>query len=153
MSTTSTIVGVLLVLASTSARAEPPQQPDTPTAYLAALATANSFLSAWSRRDPQSGLAAMCEKVASPSGAEMSRAAETDLLSQYVRGLSNPHHHAFEVGRGRETADGRFTFPVVLYELYTGAPNGFSTASDLTVALVGNRWCVASLPRTTEAVD
>ena len=132
---------------------EPPVPPETSASYLEALRVADSFLAAWVRRDPQSGVALMCEEIATPTGAKVKRSTEASWLSQYMRGLSNPHHQAFEVGAGKEIRAGYFSFPVTLYELYTGEPKGYRTTGDLGIALDGNRWCVATLPRSTEVTE
>lgn len=152
MKATIAVIALLLAPASHPV-AEAGGQSKPAAAYLEALRAANSFLAAWMRRDPQSGIALMCENLLTPNGDEIQRSAETSWLSQYMSGLSNPHHQAFEVDAGIEAEPSLFRFPVTLYELYSGEPQGLRSTSDLGIALREGRWCVAQLPRTTEVRD
>src|SRR5436309_15021895 len=98
------------------------QRPTAATAdYVAALSVANQFLHAWIQRDQSPGIQLMSPRLRSSPAADKSGEVGS-WLEQYMSGLSNPHHVAFEIGQGRSVAKGRFEFPVVLYEWADGEP-------------------------------
>jgi hypothetical protein len=86
-------------------------------AYLETLQTANAFLWAWLTRDADGGLQLLSDRLRTQINDE-------SWLRQFVVGLSNLHHQAFEIGHGRQQTPSRYAFPVTLYELYTGEPTG-----------------------------
>jgi hypothetical protein len=110
-----------------------------PAAYLEALQTANAFLWAWLTRDADGGLRLISDRL-------RSKINDDSWVRQFMVGLSNPHHQAFEISHGRRQTSSRYAFPVILYELYDGEPMGASYRGILEVAKQGNVWRVDRLP-------
>ena len=79
--------------------------------------------------------------------------AEETWLRQFMSGLSNPHHQAFEIGRGRRISANRYLFPVVLYEHYTGETSGDRFQGTLEVVNDQGKWVVDRLPKSSEMQD
>ena len=63
-------------------------------------------------------------------------------------GVSNPHHHSFEIGPGKIMSHDRLSFPIVLYEHYTGEAKAFRYKSKIEVVREGDVWRVDRLPTT-----
>ena len=78
--------------------------------YVQVLATADQFMCAWQRRDHKAGVALTSPRL---------QASAKEHLTQFITGLSNPRHVAFEIGPGRNVNPGQIAFEVRLYELYT----------------------------------
>jgi hypothetical protein len=117
---------------------------ESPSAdFLDALRTANAFLWAWVSRDAENGYRLMSERLRAQVGDE-------SWLKQFVVGLSNPHHHAFEIGTARKQGANRFVFPVTLYELYTGEPKGTTYSGRLEIVREGQTWRVDRLPKSAD---
>lgn len=135
------VVVVATTLSLTTAWPAAPQHGDhTPSAaYLEALETVNAFLWAWLTRDADGGLRLMSDRLHTQINDET-------WLRQFMAGLSNPHHQAFEIGHGRRQTTSRYTFPVTLYELYTGERMGAGYRGMLEVAKQGEVWRVDRLP-------
>ena len=117
-----------------------------PTSYVQALETANAFLWAWSNRDADSGTKLISQKLL----AKLKKENREDWFRQYMTGLSNPHHLSFEIGRGKKINSKRFTFPVTLFEYYTGEPKAFQYKSKIEVIKEGDSWRVDVLPTTSD---
>lgn len=134
-----------LALTSTTAYPMPSRHADqTPTApYLEALQTANAFLWAWVTRNADDGLRLVSDRLRTQSKDE-------SWLRQFVVGLSNPHHQAFEIGRGRRKNTSRYAFPVTLYEFYTGEKVGSGYRGMLELVKQGGTWRVDHLPESSE---
>lgn len=114
-----------------------------PASYLQALRTANAFLWAWVDRDSDIGLRLLSDHLR----AEIK---DESWLRQFVEGLSNPHHQAFEIDRGRARSGNQYSFPVTLYEYYTGEQEGAEYRSTLLVIKQGDTWRVGQLPRSSD---
>lgn len=113
--------------------------------YIEALGVANRLLTAWAGRDPD--LRLMSERVLA-AGADSARPDLRGGLREYMTGVSNPHHVAFEIFAGRMTGADRVSFPVRLFELYAGESTGLVYADTLEVVLQSGAWRVDRLPRT-----
>jgi hypothetical protein len=125
-----------------AAWAETPQRASQvpSAAYLYALQTANAFLWAWLTRDAEEGFRLMSDHL-------RTRIHDDAWLRQFLAGLSNPRHQAFEIDRGHQQTTSRYTFPVTLYELYTGEQVGARYHGILEVEKQGGVWRVNRLPR------
>lgn len=137
------ISALLLAITFTSTLAYPMIVQDveqTPiAAYLEALQTANAFLWAWVTRDAEAGFGLISDRL-------RAQIKDESWLRQFLVGLSNPHHQAFEIGRGRKQTASRYAFPVTLYEFYTGERAGFRYPGTLELVKQGGRWRVDRLP-------
>lgn len=111
--------------------------------YLHALETADEFLNAWRLRDWKSGPDFLTDRL------------KQQLTDQEIRGffsgISNPHHHAFEiVGAGRPD-EKTVRFHVWLYLYYTGTtPEPMRRPSPLVLEVVRvgpDRWLIDKLPQ------
>ncbi|OGP72629.1 MAG: hypothetical protein A2V86_04270 [Deltaproteobacteria bacterium RBG_16_49_23] len=111
--------------------------------YLEALQTANAFLLAWVMRDAEVGLRLLSDHL-------RGKVNNDAWLRQFIVGLSNPHHQAFEIEAGRKLSDTRFIFSVTLYELYSGENMGFAYKGVMEVVKQGNVWRVDRLPRSSD---
>jgi hypothetical protein len=111
---------------------------------------ADAFLTAWANREPEAGLALMSASVLArdPDSSRVDRKA---ALRHYVSGLSNPHHQAYEIGRGSPAGVDRFAFPVRLFELYLGESTGLAFSDTLELVRQGDEWRVDRLPRTHDS--
>jgi hypothetical protein len=114
-------------------------------AYIQALRTADLFLTAWAQRDDEAGLALISDAVLA-KGTVRQGDFEVELR-QYMTGLSNPHHEAFEIRPGIRVGSDRYAFPVRLLELTAGEPSGFAFSDTLEVVRQADEWRVDRLPR------
>jgi hypothetical protein len=139
------LLGVMLITGATRAR----ETPNTDMEYVQALAVANTFLGAWVTRDTETGLRLLSDAVRKSSMRE-SQVDREAALRQFLSGLSNPHHQAFEVGRGRRSDSGTFVFPVTLYEYANGMSSAFSYRSEIELVNERGQWVINRLPRTSD---
>ena len=143
-----TLVVVLGLWATTVAAAPgpPKRHHDGPAAsYLEALRVADLFLNAWVKRDVNGGLA-----LVSAAALTRDSGGRVDLsggVPDYISGISNPHHEAFEISPGRQVGPDRCAFPVRLFELYLGESTGFAYSDTLEVVRQGGEWRIDRLPR------
>jgi hypothetical protein len=121
-------------------------QPSTPANYVEALQTANSFLWAWVNRDADAGRRLISRDLSS----KLQKEKNEDWFRDYMIGVSNPHHHSFQIGPGNEINPKRFVFPVTLYEYYTGEPKAFKYKSKIELIREGDSWRVDVLPLTAD---
>ncbi len=121
-------------------------QPSAPAGYAEALQIADSFLWAWVNRDADAGLNLISQRLLS----KLKDTKTEDWFRQYMVGLSNPHHLSFEIGPGKEINPKRFSFPVTLYEYYTGEPKAFKYNSNIELVQEGDLWRVDVLPLTSD---
>ena len=144
------LCSALLLLPIPMATAEPAATtPSTPAAYVEALGVAHAFLDAWVSRDADKGIRLMSPTLRqTPRGSNPSD--YESWLRLYVQGLSNPHHAAFELGRGTLAAHNRAVFPVTLYEFVTGESAAFSYSSSLELVREGESWRVSKLPQSSD---
>jgi len=109
--------------------------------YVLALSAANQFLYAWATRNQYDGLALLSPKLKNKYPEE--------YLRSYISGVENPHHQAFEIGRGKRLASGGFSFPVAMYEHYTGQKEPDQHPKPLAIVLIQSgpdNWLVDELP-------
>ena len=111
--------------------------------YLEATRVADAFLCAWRSREGETGLVLISRRLRSEAKGE-------SWLRQFVVGISNPHHEAFEVGRGIKGNGQRYVFPVTLYEYYDGEPTGYAYSSKMEIVLDGETWKVDHLPMSSD---
>jgi hypothetical protein len=137
------VVGLALPPAFGEPKAQQLEQATPSAAYLEALQVADSFLWAWVARDAESGLGLISDRLRARAGDERWR-------RQFIVGLSNPRHQAFEICRGRLMSTNRYEFPVIIYELYTGERTGERYQSSLEVVKEGQVWRVDRLPITSD---
>ena len=99
------VVVVTTTLQLTTAWPATPQHGDyaPSVAYLEALEIANAFLWAWVTRDADGGLRLMSDRLRAQINDET-------WLRQFMVGLSNPHHQAFEIGHGRRQTTSRMRY-------------------------------------------
>ena len=119
--------------------------PSTPADYAYALQTVNSFLWAWVNRDADTGKLLISHSLS----LKLQKENNEGWFRDYMVGVSNPHHHSFEIGLGKTLNSNRMSFPVVLYELYTGEAKAFKYKSRIEVVLDGDSWKVDRLPITS----
>lgn len=108
--------------------------------YVLALGTADRFLAAWNVRDQDRGLKLVSTNV-------KKRYTESQIR-EYVGGISNPHHAAFEVLDGKRVKGG-FEFRVRLYEHFTAERqvSELPGAARIRLVKVGPEdWRVDNLP-------
>ena len=105
------------------------------TDYASALAAADHFLQAWQSADPENGIALLTSRT--------KQAASTDTIEKF---FSNSAASAFEIGRGKLLARGRYEFPVVLLD--TSKTNHSRRRSSTIIVLHsgGDDWAIDKLP-------
>ena len=140
------IVLVLFLLFACGVEAKDLPAPATPANYVNALQVTNSFLWAWANRDADAGRRLISRALSS----KLQREKNENWFGDYMIGVSNPHHHSFEIGHGKIINSRRLSFPVTLYEHYTGEPKAFKYKSRIEIVQDGDSWCVDILPITSE---
>jgi len=136
------IAAVLLFSFLDSARASSASRNEVSSGYEQALLVADKFLWCW-----LTGNAEEADKLLSPR--LKSQITDTSWFKMYIRGLSNPHHEAFEVGKG-QGRDEHYRFTVTLYELASGMTSGDKTSSTLEVIKSGDSWLIDRLPLSSD---
>lgn len=109
--------------------------------YVLALSAADEFMVAWATRNQDDGLALLSPRLKNKF--------PEDYFRYYITGLSNPHHQAFEVGRGKRLPSGAFSFPVTMYMHYTGQKENISPPKPLAIVMIQagpENWLVDELP-------
>ncbi len=109
--------------------------------YILALTAADQFMYAWATRNQDDGLALLSPRLKNKFPEEYFR--------YYFSGISNPHHQAFEVGRGKRLPSGAFSFPVAMYEHYTGQKETVEHPKPLTIVVIQagpESWVIDELP-------
>jgi len=109
--------------------------------YVLALSTANHFLYAWATRNEADGLDMLSPKLKNKFPEE--------YLRSYISGVENPHHQAFEIGRGQRMPSGAFSFPVAMFEHYTGQKETNEHPKPLRIVVIQSgpeSWLVDELP-------
>lgn len=109
--------------------------------YVLALTAADQFLNAWATRNQDDGMALLSPRLKNKF--------PEDYLRFYISGISNPHHQAFEIGRGKQLPSGGFSFPVTMYEHYTGHKESSGPEKSLTIVVIQSgpeNWLVDELP-------
>lgn len=114
--------------------------------YVLALTVADQFMFAWATRNQDDGLALLSPRLKNKF--------PEDYFRYYLTGLSNPHHQAFEVGRGKRLPSGAFSFPVTMYEHYSGQKETVAHPKPLAIVVIQSgpeSWLVDELPGFVEA--
>ncbi|HEV2350397.1 MAG TPA: hypothetical protein VG028_11185 [Terriglobia bacterium] len=109
--------------------------------YVLALTAADQFMAAWATRNQDDGLALLSPRLKNKF--------PEDYFRYYLSGLSNPHHQAFEIGRGKRLPSGEFSFPVTMYMHYTGQKENIGHPKPLTIVVIQagpESWLVDELP-------
>lgn len=132
---------VAMAGAASGRGASPPDSARVSAAYMDALRAADSFLAAWSTRNSDAGMDLLSARLLSGDADHKAD------LRQYISGLSNPHHRAFEIGAGTANRAERVAFPVTLFELYTGERTGHLYRDTLEVLQERGEWRIDRLPR------
>ncbi|MFY9949491.1 MAG: hypothetical protein WAK27_12410 [Candidatus Sulfotelmatobacter sp.] len=105
------------------------------TDYASALAAADHFLQAWQSADPENGIALLTSRT--------KQAASTDAIEKF---FSNSALSAFEIGRGKLLAHGRYEFPVVLLDTSKTNHSRRRSSSIIVLHSGGNDWAIDKLP-------
>ena len=136
------LLATLLSACSSSGDGPPPTSVSVDTDYVLALSAANTFLSAWQRRDQDVGITMLSPRL-------LQSRSEADWRMS-ISGVSDPHHQAYEITSGRRLPDGRFAFAVWLHEHYTGfkdEPSKRREPDTIIVVKVGaEKWRVDKTP-------
>jgi hypothetical protein len=109
--------------------------------YVLALSVADQFMFAWATRNQDDGLALLSPRLKSKF--------PEDYFRYYLSGLENPHHQAFEIGRGKRLPSGGFSFPVAMYMHYTGQKENIGHPKPLAIVVIQagpESWLVDELP-------
>jgi hypothetical protein len=107
------------------------------TGYVSALATANRFLQAWQNQDHESGLLMLTDDAKERS---------SEILMEAF--FSSGADAAYEIARGKKVTAGRYTFPVTLFPLKSGAsiPEKPQKSEMVVVQTGKNEWAIDRLP-------
>lgn len=108
--------------------------------YVEALGTANEFLSAWQLRD-QTKFTMFSQNIRKHHSEEE--------LREYLSGVSNPHHAAYEICDGKRMGAKSYGFRVRLYTHYTGENVKNPKPAQVILRLVkeGQDWKVDNMPK------
>ena len=71
-------------------------------------------------------------------------------LQNAISGLSNPHHHAFEIFNGRRLENGVYEFQIFFYDHYTGEQVEFDKGKSEPLRITkgqDGKWYIDSLPK------
>ena len=124
-----------------AALSQKPKQPITADC-IKALQAADSFLCAWVNRDDR-GIKLVTDRLKKEIN-------DDSWLRQYMVGLSNPRHQAFEIRGACESSSAPYSFAVTLYELAYGEAEGDSYEGTITLVKEGGVWRVDRLPPSSE---
>ena len=124
-----------------AALSQKPKQPITADC-LKALQAADSFLCAWVDRNDR-GIKLVTDRLKKEIN-------DDSWLRQYMVGLSNPRHQAFEIRGACESSSAPYSFAVTLYELAYGEAEGDSYEGTITLVKEGGVWRVDRLPPSSE---
>ncbi len=113
---------------------------------LEALRVEDSFLWAWVNRDSESGIKLMSEHL-------KKEIHDDSWLRQYMMGLSNPRHQAFEIEEACESSSVSYSFAVTLYELASSESEGSSYRGAIILVKEGGVWRVDSLPSSSDTIE
>ena len=115
---------------------------NTPTAdpnYVFALAAANRFLRAWQTQDHETGLVMLTDAAKHHTS--------EDRLQTFFSSESTAQP-AFEINRGKKLKAGRYSFPVVLFDVAsTSRKSQYPRHSQIVVVKTGkDDWAIDKLP-------
>jgi hypothetical protein len=111
--------------------------------YTKALQVVDSFLYSWVNRNAKDGIQFISKNLRDKIG-------DDEWIRQYMTGLSNPHHMAFEINSGRIKIGKGFLFDVTLYELVTYSECSKKYSSTIEVIKENNEWRIDILPRSSD---
>jgi hypothetical protein len=145
------ILGAVILAANPTAAQQPghqaAHQPRSTSAggidqdYVLALSAADQFLFAWATRNEDEGMSVLSARLKNKYPEEYFRS--------FLSGISNPHHQAFEVGRGKRLPSGGFAFPVTMYEHYSGQKESNQHPKPLRIVVIQagpESWSVDEMP-------
>jgi hypothetical protein len=106
--------------------------------YVAALASANQFLSAWQNQDHEAGIILLTNEA-------KHQISEERLETFFAAGPSI--RQSYEIGRGKKLNPGRYTFPVTLFTIGPDHKWVHPHVSQIVVVDTGrDDWAVDRLP-------
>ena len=105
--------------------------------YVPALSVANRFLQAWQAEDHEAGLLLLSDSA-------KQKISEDRLEKYFQPGLTTLR--AFQVAHGKKLKEGRYTFPVVLFERPSGVFFRTRNVQLLVVQAGKDDWVVDKLP-------
>jgi hypothetical protein len=106
--------------------------------YVAALATANRFLTAWQTQDPQTGIILLTDAA--------KRQVSEDRLQAFFAPGSEVQE-GYEINRGKKVAAGSYIFPVALFEIGPDRKLAHPRFSQIVVVNTGrDDWAIDKLP-------
>ena len=106
--------------------------------YIAALATANRFLTAWQTQDPQAGIILLTDAA--------KRQVSEDRLQAFFAPGSEVQE-GYEINRGKRIAAGCYIFPVALFEIGPDRKWVHPRFSQVVVVNTGrDDWAIDKLP-------
>ena len=108
----------------------------------------SSFLSAWASHDAEAGAKLVSRRLMS----ELQKRKDNDWFKNAIVGVSNPRHLSFEISTGKMINANRLSFPVILYDHYTGEQRGLRYKSRIEIVLDDGSWMVDVLPVTSQRI-
>ncbi len=127
-----------LLITPLAAKTKPSTPLGTDRDYISALATANRFLHAWRSQDHEAGLVMLTD-------AAKHRTSEGRLLAFFSPPAAT--HQAFEISSGKKLKDGRYSFPIALFEIAPGHGRTHPRFSEIIVIRTGkDDWAIDKLP-------
>ena len=109
--------------------------------YVLALSAANHFLEAWRWRRREEEF-----KLLSDS---LKHKLSEELQFEYLSGISNPHHEAYEICSGKWLSSHRISFQVQLFLAVTGSTSWSQQPQRSRIVMergANNEWRVDELP-------
>jgi hypothetical protein len=127
------------VAAAFAAQTKPSATPAPDPVYISALAAANRFLQAWQTHDHETGLLMLTD-------AAKQQVSEDSLRTFFTPGPGA--QQAFELKCGKRLKDGRYSFPVVLFEFKAATRKSqYPRYSQIVVIRTGaDDWAIDKLP-------
>jgi len=117
-----------------------PNQTAVEEDYISALATASRFLQAWQAQDQENVILMLSDHLREHTS--------ESSIEEFVS-PSSASNQAYELGRGRKLAPGRYQFPVTLFTLRAGNHPRWIQPHPSELVLVksgGNDWFIDKLP-------
>jgi len=106
--------------------------------YVVALATANRFLHAWQTQDQETGVLLLADTL------------KQHTSEDHLQALFSPSGavQGYEISHGKKVSDGRYSFPVAVFETPGGSgKRSRPRCSSIVVARSGkNDWTIDKLP-------
>lgn len=105
--------------------------------YVSALATANHFLHAWQIQDHETGVLLLTD-------AAKQHTSEDHLDAFFSLGESS--EESFEITRGKKLGDGRYRFPIALWQTVPGKKPRPRFSEIVVVRTGKDEWAIDKLP-------